>query len=43
MISVCHAANEWVGVKSIIQACKIYALAAYDVLRSKRQTDGPLK
>jgi acetylornithine deacetylase len=33
MISVCHAANEWVGVKSIVQACKIYALAAYDVLR----------
>ena len=37
MISVCHAANEWVGVKSIVQACKIYALAAYDVLRSRRQ------
>ena len=36
MISVCHAANEWVGVKSIVQACKIYALAAYDVLRNKR-------
>jgi len=34
MISVCHAANEWVGVKSIVQACKIYALAAYDVLRN---------
>jgi acetylornithine deacetylase/succinyl-diaminopimelate desuccinylase-like protein len=32
MISVCHAANEWVGVDSIVQACKIYALAAYDVL-----------
>jgi acetylornithine deacetylase len=33
LISVCHGANEWVGVESIIQACKIYALAAYDVLR----------
>ena len=33
MISVCHGANEWVGVESIVQACKIYALAAYDVLR----------
>ena len=33
MISVSHGANEWVGVKSIVQACKIYALAAYDVLR----------
>ncbi len=32
LISVCHGANEWVGVDSIIQACKIYALAAYDVL-----------
>jgi acetylornithine deacetylase/succinyl-diaminopimelate desuccinylase-like protein len=35
IISVCHGANEWVGVESIIQACKIYALAAYDVLRKK--------
>lgn len=33
MISVCHAENEWVGVESIGQASKIYALAAYDVLR----------
>ncbi len=33
MISVCHAANEWVGVKSIAQACKIYTLAAYHILR----------
>jgi acetylornithine deacetylase/succinyl-diaminopimelate desuccinylase-like protein len=33
LISVCHGANEWVGVESIVQACKIYALAAYDVLR----------
>lgn len=32
MLSVCHGANEWVGVKSIIQASKIYALAARDVL-----------
>jgi len=31
--SVCHGPNEWVGVQSIAQACKIYALAAYDVLR----------
>lgn len=32
LISVCHGANEWVGVESIVQACKIYALAAYEVL-----------
>ncbi|MGA7765294.1 MAG: M20 family metallopeptidase [Candidatus Sulfotelmatobacter sp.] len=37
MISVCHGANEWVGVEGIIQACKIYALAAYDVLRENRR------
>ena len=35
MISVCHGANEWVGVESIVQACKIYALAAYDVLQER--------
>jgi acetylornithine deacetylase len=34
MISVCHGPNEWVGVESIVQATKIYALAAYDVLGS---------
>lgn len=33
VISVCHGANEWVGVESIVQACKIYALAAHDVLK----------
>jgi acetylornithine deacetylase/succinyl-diaminopimelate desuccinylase-like protein len=32
LISVAHTANEWVGVESIIQACKIYALAAHQVL-----------
>ncbi len=32
MISVAHGANEWIGVKSIIDACKIYALAAFDLL-----------
>jgi len=32
VISVCHGANEWVGVESIIHACKIYALAAREVL-----------
>ena len=32
VISVCHGANEWVGVQSIVQACKIYALAAQEVL-----------
>jgi acetylornithine deacetylase/succinyl-diaminopimelate desuccinylase-like protein len=32
VISVCHGPNEWVGVDSIVQACKIYALAAYEVL-----------
>jgi acetylornithine deacetylase/succinyl-diaminopimelate desuccinylase-like protein len=36
MISVCHRANEWVGVESIVQACKIYALAAHDVLRKSK-------
>jgi acetylornithine deacetylase/succinyl-diaminopimelate desuccinylase-like protein len=35
MISVCHGANEWVGVESIVQACKIYALAAYEVLQER--------
>jgi acetylornithine deacetylase/succinyl-diaminopimelate desuccinylase-like protein len=35
IISVCHGANEWVGVESIVQACKIYALAAYDVLQKR--------
>jgi acetylornithine deacetylase/succinyl-diaminopimelate desuccinylase-like protein len=33
MISVCHGENEWVGVESIVQASKIYALAAYDMLK----------
>jgi acetylornithine deacetylase/succinyl-diaminopimelate desuccinylase-like protein len=37
VISVCHGANEWVGVESIVQACKIYALAAYEVLRVNGQ------
>ena len=32
MISVAHGPNEWVGTESIIQATKIYALAAYEVL-----------
>jgi len=35
LISVCHGANEWVGVESIVQACKIYALAAHEVLRKE--------
>jgi len=35
VISVCHGANEWVGVESIVQACKIYALAAHEVLRKE--------
>jgi acetylornithine deacetylase/succinyl-diaminopimelate desuccinylase-like protein len=35
IISVCHGANEWVGVESIVQACKIYALAAYEVLQER--------
>jgi acetylornithine deacetylase len=33
VISVCHGPNEWVGVESIVQACKIYALAAHEVLK----------
>jgi acetylornithine deacetylase len=32
MISLAHGANEWVGVDSIVQATKIYALAAQEVL-----------
>jgi len=32
MISLAHGPNEWVGVESTVQAAKIYALAAYDVL-----------
>jgi acetylornithine deacetylase len=34
MISVAHGPNEWVGTKSIVQAAKIYALAALDVLNN---------
>ena len=33
MISVAHGPNEWVGVESIVQACKIYALAGYEILK----------
>ncbi len=33
MISLAHGPNEWVGIDSIVQACKIYALAAYDILK----------
>jgi len=32
LISVAHGPNEWVGVESIIQACKIYVLAAHTIL-----------
>jgi acetylornithine deacetylase len=35
MISVAHGPNEWVGTKSIVQAAKIYALAALDVLSNR--------
>jgi acetylornithine deacetylase/succinyl-diaminopimelate desuccinylase-like protein len=34
MISVAHGPNEWMGVKSIMQAAKIYALAALKVLKN---------
>jgi acetylornithine deacetylase/succinyl-diaminopimelate desuccinylase-like protein len=34
MISVAHGPNEWVGTKSIIQAAKIYGLAALEVLNN---------
>jgi acetylornithine deacetylase len=34
MISVAHGPNEWVGTRSITDACKIYALAALDILNS---------
>jgi acetylornithine deacetylase/succinyl-diaminopimelate desuccinylase-like protein len=33
MISLAHGPNEWVGVDSIVQACKIYALAGYEILK----------
>ncbi len=33
MISLAHGPNEWVGVNSIVQACKIYALAGYEILK----------
>ena len=32
MISLAHGPNEWVSTKGIIDACKIYALAALDIL-----------
>ena len=32
LISVAHGANEWVGTESIVQAAKIYALAAQELL-----------
>lgn len=32
MISLAHGPNEWVGIDSIVQATKIYALAAQEVL-----------
>jgi acetylornithine deacetylase/succinyl-diaminopimelate desuccinylase-like protein len=35
MISLAHGPNEWVGVQSITDACKIYALAALDVLNGE--------
>jgi len=35
LISVAHAANEWVGAESIIQACKIYALAAHQLIGAR--------
>ncbi len=33
MISLAHGPNEWVGAGSIVQACKIYALAGYEILK----------
>lgn len=41
MISLAHGPNEWVGTKSITAACKIYALAALDILNGPRSTDIP--
>jgi acetylornithine deacetylase/succinyl-diaminopimelate desuccinylase-like protein len=38
LISVAHGANEWVGTESIIQASKIYALAARTVLEAEGHT-----
>ena len=35
LISVAHGANEWVGTESIVQAAKIYALAAQELLNEQ--------
>jgi acetylornithine deacetylase/succinyl-diaminopimelate desuccinylase-like protein len=45
MISLAHGPNEWVGTKSITDACKIYALAALDILDGSRfdENGKPLK
>jgi acetylornithine deacetylase len=40
LISVAHGANEWVGAESIVQACKIYALAADEVLMGSGTRQG---
>ncbi|MBV8817124.1 MAG: M20 family metallopeptidase, partial [Acidobacteriaceae bacterium] len=34
LISVAHGPNEWVGTETIVEACKIYALAAHRILSS---------
>jgi len=40
LISVAHGANEWVGTESIVQAAKIYALAAQELLNEQVERDG---
>lgn len=35
LISVAHGANEWVGTEGIVQAAKIYAISAQELLNGK--------
>jgi acetylornithine deacetylase/succinyl-diaminopimelate desuccinylase-like protein len=37
LISVAHGPNEWVGTESLVQASKIYALAAGQILASGKE------